>query len=342
MNLSRRALLTGFTGLAAGAVTGKAEAKPPPGRGPKPRPSAHVKTFSDGVGMREYSIIVGPPPTGISAPLVAFTLGTEVGVPTGTSLTPTTGLPAADASESFHLVHPVSGATTDRTVSVWRRRRWTQLINPAPGSGVTYLFDECEFDCAADFFCVDTDNAVTTNNLMAPSFIFRRCSFDGNNGSVDKCFLGSHAWFLGCDLRGGEDGIAGNGSYVIIQDSNVQGYSDDIEQHSDGFQCSELGNVTIYHSFISNGDGPGESSSIFFKPESATPMSNIQIYYTGIHEGVWGLHLDGSNAAISSVDVQHCRWQNNPDWAGPVTYTNVSSSTWVDNTFVDGTPISAP
>lgn len=68
MNLSRRALLTGVTGLAASAVAGKAEAKPPLGRGLKPKPRTHVKAFSDGVGLREYSIVVGPSVVGDPMP----------------------------------------------------------------------------------------------------------------------------------------------------------------------------------------------------------------------------------------------------------------------------------
>jgi hypothetical protein len=55
--VSRRTLLAGAGGLAAGAVAGTAEAKPR-----KKPPRTHVKAFSDGVGMRDYSLVVGPPP----------------------------------------------------------------------------------------------------------------------------------------------------------------------------------------------------------------------------------------------------------------------------------------
>lgn len=73
MELSRRALLAGATGLAAGAVAGTAEAKPPPVRGPKKPPRTHVKSFSDGVGLRDYLITVGPPPIAGSQSAVSLT-----------------------------------------------------------------------------------------------------------------------------------------------------------------------------------------------------------------------------------------------------------------------------
>jgi hypothetical protein len=281
----------------------------------------------------------------VTAPLQKFALGSEVGAPSGVSLTATSGLPAADLTSTLTLTHPISGTQATRTVSVWRRRRWTSQLDLTPGSGVTYLFDECEFSNPSGFFCVDGSGATTTANQMAPSYVFRRCSFDGgSNGNTDKSYLGGHAWFLGCDLRGSVDGIAGDGSYLVIQDTNVEGYSgSDAGLHSDGLQVSETGNVTIYHSWISNGDGAGESSSIFFKAESATPMSNFQIYYTGIWEGAWGLQLSTTNANISSVDVRGCRWQVNPTWFGPVTFDGgVSGVTWIDNAFTTGTPIAQP
>src|ERR1044071_3602955 len=61
-------------------------------------------------------------PTGPPVPTAAYTLGVDVGVPTGTTLTPTTGLPAADDTTTFTITHPVTEETADLAVSKWSAR----------------------------------------------------------------------------------------------------------------------------------------------------------------------------------------------------------------------------
>jgi hypothetical protein len=55
-----------------------------------------------------------------AAPTGPLTLGTEVGVPTGTTLTDRSTLGSPTASETFTITHPVTEVSAELTVSVWR------------------------------------------------------------------------------------------------------------------------------------------------------------------------------------------------------------------------------
>jgi hypothetical protein len=80
MSVDRRTLLAVAAGLAAGTVAGTAEAVPGKAAPGKKPPRSHVKAFSDEVGMRDYSLVIGsgsslPPQTG---PVTISTGGTYV------------------------------------------------------------------------------------------------------------------------------------------------------------------------------------------------------------------------------------------------------------------------
>jgi hypothetical protein len=278
----------------------------------------------------------------ITAPSQPFALGSEVGVPTGTTLTNTTGLPAADATETLGLVHPVTGVTTIRTVSVWRRRRWTAVFSWSPSVGQTYLFDQCEFDVPNTSWTIEVDQTNGTNDLMQPLAVFRRCTFDGNDDSSIS-LAANFAWVMNCHIVGAEDGLHG-GAYTVVMDSNVMATSlASISAHCDGFQCSGTGQSVVFHNWISAGSSPGRSSALRFGNEDGA-VTNVYAYYNGLDNGGWCFQCDGSFGAgngITDVKVRGNRWTTTAAF-GPVDFTEAADSEWVDNRYFDGTVIPAP
>jgi hypothetical protein len=277
----------------------------------------------------------------ISAPLQAFTLGTEVGVPTGTSLTPTTGIPGFDATESLTLTHPISGATTTVTASVFRRRSWTTKIQPTPTAGSTWLFDQCEFNVASDFQCVDLIDTNGVNNQMAPIAVFRQCTFNGDNITNRGGNIG-FAWMDRCDVRNCVDAVGGL-YYSVIMNSNFIGGGTSVDDHADGLQCAGIGKTTLYHNWISSGTGPGQSSAMLFKNDFSA-IDDVKVYYCGLDRGGWCMQFRGDGPAsgdVTNVDVRYCRWQNNHGF-GPVDFAEATVTGWVDNALTNGTVISNP
>lgn len=131
--MDRRTLLGGLAGLAGAAVVGgTAVAVPPtnkPSRGPKPKPTptptpprTYVKAFTDEVGMREYSIIVGP-----SIP----------GQQSAVSLVAVDGEIISGSTQSNFLGNGYWGR-----VGHTRARDWT---GPKPGGGSYSGFDDVNF-----------------------------------------------------------------------------------------------------------------------------------------------------------------------------------------------------
>lgn len=282
-----------------------------------------------------------------SAPLAPFTLGTQVGVPTGTSLTTTSGgnvlVGTADATETLTLTHPITGVQEVReSVPVWRRRRWTSTPVFTPASGATWLFDECEFDVPLDNWCAEVVDTNATNNIMQPLCVFRRCTFDGNS-STGRALLAGYTWVIDSHLANCEDGMQGGYYSVVIGSNLIAGDDGQADPHSDGFQCAGIGRTVLYRSWCSAGTGPGASQAIRFGTEFSA-VTDVKIYYCGIDRGGWSLQFRGdagAGAGITDVTVVGCRWQDNAGF-GPVDTENTTGFTWVDNKYADGTVINSP
>jgi hypothetical protein len=278
---------------------------------------------------------------GVSAPTAAFTRGTQVGVPTGTTLTSRSALGSPTSSETFTITHPVTAASVELTVSVWRHIRFTDTITPGPGAGVTYLFDECSFEGIGNW-CVEVDGTNGTTNVMQPLVVFNACNFDGGGvGTTDKCLIGGHCWVIDSDMRGAEDGWAG-WYYCVGMGSNFVAYGATIDLHSDGVQCLDIGRATFYHSWISAGTGPGASQAFRVGTEAGAAQ-DIGVHYCGIDRGGYAMQLRGDAGAgdITNVQVVGCRWTREHAF-GPIDVVQTTGLTWTDNSFFDGESIPSP
>lgn len=292
---------------------------------------------------RTFSVVVGPPGGAVvTAPTEPFILGTEVGVPTGASLTATSGLPAADATEDLVLTHPVTGAQATRSCSVWRRRRWTTVPTVNPPSGQTYLFDECEWDVPLTSWCVEVDQANGTNDQMQPLAVFRRCQFDGNDDSANA-LAASFTWVIDCHITGASDGWKG-ASYSVATGSNIIAGTDvnNPDPHSDGVQCTGTGQSTLYRCWTSAGPSAGANSAIRYGTEDGA-IDNVQLYYCAIDDGGYALAVRGDAGAgdITGVEVVGCRWTTTA-LVGPTDFEQTTVELWTNNKFFDGTVINNP
>lgn len=278
----------------------------------------------------------------ISAPTGPFALGTLAGVPTGTSLISSSGLGTNDGTESLTITHPVTGAQSTRTATVYRHRKWTATINPAGTSTNPILFDECEFNVTGGFFCVDINEASAVNDQMAPIVVFRRCTFTGND-TTGKCIVGSYAWVLGCHLGNTED-CWGGASYSLAQDSNFICTTDgEPDPHSDGIQLSGYGGLSIYHCWNDAGRDPSAANAPIRIGTEGAAVDGIDIRYTGLAGVAAGMQMrgDAGTGDITNVTVIGCRWVNEQIY-GPTDFVQVTGVTWVNNAFMDGTTIPNP
>ncbi len=278
----------------------------------------------------------------VQAPTGPFSVGSEVGVPTGTSLTSTSGLPAADATETLTLTHPLTGATVDRTVSVWRRRRWATTMVATPPSGATYLFDECEFSVTSDNWTAEIVDTNATLDLMAPQAVFRRCTFDGNS-SCGRSLLASFVWVIDCHVADSEDAWGGAAYSVATGTNFVAGDDGQFDPHADGVQNAGLGHTVLYHCWCSAGVEAGASQAVRFGTEFSA-VENVRVYYCGLDRGGWTLQFRGdagAGAGITDVHVVGCRWTPTSGF-GPKDFEETTGVTWTDNALMDGTPITYP
>ena len=274
-------------------------------------------------------------------PSAAFTRGTTVGVPDGTTLTTRTTLGSPTATETFDLTHPITGATATRSVSVYRRIRFTQTITPAAGSGNTILFEECSFE-GTGFWCVEVNGTGGSTNVMQPLVIFNRCNFDGGGaGGTDKCMIGGYCWVIDSDMRGAEDAWAG-WAYTVAMHSNFEAYGATIDMHSDGVQCLDTGRSTFYHCWLSAGVGPGASQAFRVGTEGGA-VQDVAVYYCGVDRGGYAMQFRGDAGAgdIANVQVVGCRWTRNHAF-GPIDVEQTTGMTWTDNAFFDGEVIPSP
>ncbi len=286
--------------------------------------------------VRHFNTPAEETPTAPTGPL---TLGTQVGVPTGSTLADRSTLGSPTASETFTITHPVTGVSAELTVSVWRDIRFTQTITPGPAAGVTFLFENCSFE-GQGFWTVEVNGANGSTNIMQPLVVFNHCSFDGGD-LTDKCLLGGYCWVIDSDMRGAEDAWSG-WYYNVGLRSNFVASGPDVEMHSDGLQCTDIGRSTFYECWISAGTGPGASQAFRVGTEAGAAQ-DVGVYYCGIDRGGYAMQFRGDSGAgdISNVTVQSCRWTRLHGF-GPIDVEQTTGITWTDNAYFDGESIPSP
>jgi hypothetical protein len=300
-------------------------------------------TVTEWVDNAFFSGTVIDNPAPVVVPTSAFTVGTQVGVPTGVTLTSSSGTGTNDGTTTFTLTHPVSGASTERTVTRFYRRRWTSTVTIDPPAGATWLFDECEFAVPADNWCAEVTEDDGIADQMQPRAVFHRCTFDGG-GSTDRALLGPYSWVIDCHLVDASDGWQGGIYSVGIGSNLIAGAEDDtVDAHCDAFQITGVGGSTLYRCWISAGTTPGASQALRVGCEFS-PSIGIQVYYCGLDRGGWTMQIVGTETReISDVEVVGCRWTPTSGF-GPKDFAffDPGSLTWTDNALVDGTPIASP
>jgi hypothetical protein len=289
----------------------------------------------DGGMSRSYAAAGG---AAGGAPAAAYLLGSQVGVPTGTTLTPTVGLPAADASENYLLTHPVGGATADRPVSVWENRSWSSTLTVTPPAGETYLFRNCQFENTADNWCVEIVDTNYTPDQMVPLAIFDRCTFDGND-TCGRALLAGCVWLVDCHLTGAEDAWGGGYYSVAIGTNYIPTTDGGFDPHQDGVQLAGIGDMTMYRCFASGGTDPASNAGLRLGTDFSA-IANVELIETTFDGGGWSLQVRGDpgDRGVTALTVAGCRWTGSaPKGAagfGPVDFEQVTGVTWTDNRFL--------
>lgn len=302
-----------------------------------------VLRFGDGVaawsGLPYLTATPATQPT--TTPSEPYVLGVQVGVPTGTTLTATTGIPAPDAVEDWTIIHPVTQQTEIITgVKVYRNRRWTTTIQPNPGVGETFGFDGCEFDVELDNFCVDVQETNGRLDQMDPLCIFRRCSFDGNN-TTGRCLNGPFSWVEQCDLRQAEDGWGGAIYAVGIASNVVAGTDGSGDPHPDGVQISGSQDSTFSACWLSAGPVDGANSA-YRAGTDFSAISNVQLYNCALRLGGYNLQVRGDpgDRGVDGVEVVNCVFGL---WGfGYADFEQVINVTWTNNTDINGNTLASP
>jgi hypothetical protein len=235
----------------------------------------------------------------VSAPLVPFTANTQVGPPSGTSFTSTTGLPTADATEDFVRTDPLTGSAAGRTAcKKYVEREWTSTITLSEQpAGDYYWFHRCRFSTSGSFFGIDITNWQNggTNRLL-PSLIFTECEFVGNN-STDKVLAVNRAWFENCDLNkaqnsgaygadagGAEDAIIGASLCTFVGCNIRAGVGNNTtDPHSDGVQIGDTGASLWWRSWISGGSMSGavRGNAAMRVGTEFGDVDSVKVYYCG-------------------------------------------------------------
>jgi hypothetical protein len=284
----------------------------------------------------------GEPP---AAPLSAFTLGTVVGVPTGTTLTASTGLGANDGEESVTVTDPITGQQNTFTATVFRNRRWASTINPNIGPGGALLFENCEFDVASDNFCVDAENVDANGrpDYLHPAIVFRNCSFDGSS-TTGKCLVGGYLWLEDCDLRNTEDGWSGLYWSTAIRSNLICTTDGGPDPHSDGLQSAGIGRFRIYNCWCDSGADPASSNAPIRVGTEFSAVTAVDIRYCGLAGSQHGLQMRGDAGAgdITGVTVIGCRWTDFPIYGETDFQEVIGPVTWIDNLDANGDPIPNP
>lgn len=232
----------------------------------------------------------------VAAPLAAFTLGTQVGVPTGTSLTSTSGsLPTQDSTTTFTRIDPITGTAVSLSgVKKWSNRQFTATVNGTVPTGEVWWFDKCLFSPNSNsFFCFDVDTPNGANSRLSPTLIFTQCTFGPGAGvTSDKALTSNRAWMEQCDVN---REISGQGRcedgwisavYCTIIESNIRCgiAANTTDPHSDGLQITDTGGTAFYRTWLDGGPMTGAltGNAALRVATEFGGTSGIDLYYCGI------------------------------------------------------------
>lgn len=283
-----------------------------------------------------------PPPPSILAPTGPYTAGTQVGVPTGTSLTArSSGLGSETGVESLTLSHTLVGQRHHPEVAVWRHIDWTGLVSVNVGAGGIYLLDECRVTNSADNFCVDVNQTNGRLDILSPLVVLRRCTLYGSD-SLAACVVGGFVWLIDCDLGGAENGVSGV-YWSVITGCNVVATRKNAESHSDALQMSGIGHSVIYRNWLDAGrDSQVANAPLRVGTEDAA-VTDVDVRYNGFAGTQHGVQFRGDAGAgdISDVTFIGNRWVDE-QFYGPTDFQQVTDVTWADNAFFGGALIPSP
>lgn len=329
-----------FTGAPGGAVTHLLVFSAASGGAFYGSVALAASAFGSTGRYRITALTLAGAPGSALAPIAPYALGTEVGVPTGTVLTPSLGTGTNDGTEQITLVHPVSGDEAVIEATLFQSRSWDGVLTINPGPGQTFLFDSCSFTAEAANWVVEVieDNGVP--DQMQPLVVFRNCTFEGQSSS-GRALLGPYTWVIDSHLAGAADGWQG-GVYAVGIGSNIIGGDDGgPDPHADGWQITGAGHSTVYRCFVSAGTGPGASSALRVGTEFSA-VTDVQVHYCGLDRGGYPLQMGGAaDKLITGVSVVGNRWTRT-DGFGPADLVFVELDEWTDNAYVDGEPIESP
>lgn len=298
--------------------------------------------FGDTGAFRITALAIsGSVAEGVEAPLAPFAVGTEVGVSTGTTLTPSSGLGTNDGTTEITLTHPITGEVATLTATAFRNRHWNETLTVNPGVGQTYYFENCLFENNLDNWCVEVSETNGRTDQMSPLAVFDHCTFDGND-SCGRALLGPFTWVDSCHVANAADGWQG-AIYAVGVDSNIIGGDDgSADPHADGWQITGVGRSTLYHCWVSAGTGPGASSAVRAGTEFSS-IVGIDVHYCGIDLGGFAMQFVGADPrTITDVSVIGNRWMGNEGF-GPTDFGQVIAPVeWTDNAFVTGEFIPNP
>jgi hypothetical protein len=273
----------------------------------------------------------------MAAPTSKPVVGSDVGVPSGTSLTSSSGLATFDGTRSVTLTNPETLASNTFDVTRhYYRRRWTATIAPRPAVGETYLFEQCEIDNSLDFFCVDGDSANGSGVLLEPLFVFLDCTIKGND-SIRTGFVGGDAWFERSAIVNCEDGISGLYRTAFIDSLSAMTTDGGPDSHSDGMQCSGIGNLLIWRSWLDAGQEAENANAPLRIGTENSAVDDCGIFYTTFQGSQHGLQVRGDAGAgdVTNLRVRGCRWAQVPFY-GPTNFAEATVTEWSDNRYLDG------
>jgi hypothetical protein len=283
----------------------------------------------------------------VSAPTGKFTVGTQVGVPTGTSLTSRSGSVGSPtgADETYHLVDPRGERTAvDVTVKPFDQIAYTGDIALNPPSGQVYLMRRCSFTSSGAAELADLSSVTPTGDVMSPKVIFEDCSFDGSDTS-SKCVTGWSLWLVRCYLTGASDGISGLMESMLV-DSLIEATTDgSADPHQDGSQILGGTDVVYWHCWIEALDASA-TSAVRIGTEFGA-VDSIDYMWCTLGGGAYTIQIVNNGPSVTGVRVRGCRWQGTPPKGlaafGATDILAGSISEWTDNKYLgDGTTIANP
>lgn len=264
----------------------------------------------------------------LAAPLAAFSVGTQVGVPTGTSLTTRTSLGTRTGTGTYDLIDPTETnlASMGYAVDVWEAIDFTNAMNVDPTSGGTpRLFRNCKFSAAAAAEMVAGHND-TAGTVMTPLLIFDHCTWDGGGGST-RAINSGRCWFNACYITGVASGWSSGFSGVAMHCSFVTSGG----APGGPTRCQAVGGCYLWHNWLSCGT-VGDQSPIRWYTEFSSISGNIAMW-NGLNGGFENMYLGPGTSrniafrATDNVFIGGGTGEVTKDGAGTLTVTE-----WARNT----------